>query len=100
MQQGASLSAADLLKLVTRGRTSRLSVEPLLEFFRPLEAWLEQQNRREIVVGWNSNMDDVALFQGLQASNNGDGGRSGGWSKTAVTLAAAAFVGVWRSMVC
>jgi peptidyl-dipeptidase A len=49
MQRGASLSSSQLIKLITRGKTSRLSVEPLLEFFRPLEAWLETQNRDEIV---------------------------------------------------
>lgn len=49
MQKGASLSASQLLKVITRGRTSRLSAEPLLDFFRPLDAWLEQQNRDEAV---------------------------------------------------
>ena len=49
MQKGASLPASQLLKVITRGRTSRLSAEPLLEFFRPLDAWLEQQNRDEAV---------------------------------------------------
>jgi hypothetical protein len=49
MQRGASLSSSELLKLITGGRLSRLSVEPLLEFFRPLEAWLEAQNRDETV---------------------------------------------------
>lgn len=49
MQKGASLPASQLIKLITRGRTSRLSAEPLLEFFRPLEAWLELQNRDEPV---------------------------------------------------
>jgi len=49
MQKGASLSASQMIKLITRGKTSRLSAEPLLEFFRPLEAWLEAQNRDEPV---------------------------------------------------
>jgi Angiotensin-converting enzyme len=49
MQKGASLPAPQLIKLITRGRTSRLSADPLLEFFRPLEAWLEVQNRDEPV---------------------------------------------------
>ncbi|KAL7031428.1 hypothetical protein ACKWTF_007011 [Chironomus riparius] len=63
MQRGASLSSSQLIKLITRGKTSRLSVDPLLEFFRPLEAWLESQNRDESIIGWSSNMDDVQLFQ-------------------------------------
>lgn len=62
MQHGASLSASQLIKLLTRGKTSRLSADALLDFFRPLKAWLEQQNRNEII-GWNSNSDDVALFK-------------------------------------
>ena len=49
MQRGASLSSSQLIKLITRGKTSRLSADPLLEFFRPLEAWLESQNRDETV---------------------------------------------------
>lgn len=49
MQRGASLSSSQLIKLITRGKMSRLSAEPLLEFFRPLEAWLETQNRDETV---------------------------------------------------
>lgn len=63
MQQGASMSASQLIKLLTRGKTARLSAEPLLEFFRPLEAWLDAQNQAERVIGWNSNMEDVSLFQ-------------------------------------
>jgi peptidyl-dipeptidase A len=49
MQRGASLPSSQLVKLITRGKMSRLSAEPLLEFFRPLEAWLEVQNRDETV---------------------------------------------------
>lgn len=49
MQKGASLPATQLIKVLTRGRTSRLSADALLEFFRPLEAWLELQNRDEPV---------------------------------------------------
>lgn len=91
MQKGASLSADNLLKLITRGRTSRMSADPLLEFFRPLEAWLEAQNRDETVsnlssyrtlsilfhfqiIGWSSNMDDVSLYQNLALSRASDNG--------------------------
>lgn len=49
MSRGASLTSSQLVKLITRGKTSRLSAEALLEFFRPLEAWLEAQNRDETV---------------------------------------------------
>ncbi|KFB45637.1 AGAP007982-PA-like protein [Anopheles sinensis] len=71
MQQGASLSPQQLIKLMTRGRTSRMSVDALLEFFRPLEAWLELQNRDEQLVGWRSTMEDVALYQPLLGRNGG-----------------------------
>ncbi|XP_037034522.1 angiotensin-converting enzyme-like isoform X2 [Bradysia coprophila] len=63
MQQGASLSSSQLIRMLTRGKTSRLSAEPLLDYFRPLEVWLEQQIIYEPVVGWNSNLADIALFQ-------------------------------------
>lgn len=63
MQQGASLSSSQMIRLITRGKSSKLSAQPLLEYFRPLEVWLEQQIRYEPVIGWNSNLADVALFQ-------------------------------------
>lgn len=63
MQQGASMSSSQLIRMLTRGKSSRLSSQPLLDYFRPLEIWLEQQIRYEPVVGWNSNIADVALFQ-------------------------------------
>lgn len=43
------MTAPQLIKVMTRGKTSKLSIEPMLEFFRPLEAWLELQNKREPV---------------------------------------------------
>lgn len=67
MQHGASLSSSQLLKILTRGKTNRLSAESLLDFFNPLKAWLEQQNRNDII-GWNSNMEDVALFKALNGA--------------------------------
>lgn len=70
MQYGASVSGPELLKILTRGKTTKMSAEPLLEFFKPLEIWLEQQNQNELKIGWNSNMDDVALFQQLSSGAN------------------------------
>lgn len=64
MQQGASLPTAQILKILSRGKSSQLSSDAILEFFRPLSAWLEQQNRDE-VTGWNTNIDDFALFKPL-----------------------------------
>lgn len=57
------MSSSQLIRMLTRGKSSRLSAQPLLDYFRPLEVWLEQQIRYEPVVGWNSNFGDVALFQ-------------------------------------
>lgn len=79
MQHGAALSAQQLLRVVTRGKTDRLSVEPLLEFFRPLAEWLQQQNRNEPVIGWNSNLNDVGLFQAALYSGGGRSGDCGWW---------------------
>lgn len=70
MQQGASNTPSELLKILTKGKTTRLSADALLDFFHPLEAWLEVQNREETIIGWNSNMDDVELFQSLVSSGN------------------------------
>lgn len=67
MGSGASLAPSQLLKILSRGKTSRLSADALLEFFEPLRNWLEQQNRYDLI-GWNSNMDDVALFKSLSSS--------------------------------
>ncbi len=69
MQQGAALSSSQLIRLLTRGKSSKLSAEPLIDYFRPLEAWLDQQIRYEPVVGWNSNLADVALFQYTSAAS-------------------------------
>lgn len=63
MQQGASMSTSQMIRVLTRGKSLRLSAQPLMDYFRPLEMWLEQQIRLEPVVGWNSNLDDMALFQ-------------------------------------
>lgn len=69
MQHGASLSPSQLLKILTRGKMNRISAEPLLQFFNPLKAWLEQQNRNDYI-GWNSNIEDVALFKSLNGHAN------------------------------
>lgn len=69
MQHGAALSPSQLLKILTRGKMNRLSAEPLLQFFNPLKAWLEQQNRNDYH-GWNSNIDDVALFKQINGHTN------------------------------
>lgn len=78
MQPGASMSASDVIKTLTRGRASTLSVDALLQFFAPLSEWLEEQNRFEPYVGWSSNVEDVALFQSYRSSS------AGNWKQSSV----------------
>ncbi|XP_023949107.1 angiotensin-converting enzyme-like [Bicyclus anynana] len=70
MQPGASMSASDIIRSMTRGKTNRISPESLVKYFRPLELWLRVQNRDEQVIGWNSNFHDVALFAPQRALSN------------------------------
>ncbi|XP_072937793.1 angiotensin-converting enzyme-like protein Ace3 [Epargyreus clarus] len=69
MQPGASKSASDIIRSMTRGRTNRISPESLVKYFRPLELWLRVQNRDEHLIGWNSNYRDVSLFAPQRAGN-------------------------------
>lgn len=57
------MSSSELIRMLTKGKTAKLSGQALLDYFRPLDVWLDQQIRYEPVVGWNSNIADVALFQ-------------------------------------
>ncbi|XP_041983262.1 angiotensin-converting enzyme-like [Aricia agestis] len=68
MQPGASKSAADIIRSMTRGKTNRISPEALVKYFRPLELWLRVQNRDEAVIGWSSSQLDVALFAPQRAA--------------------------------
>lgn len=67
MQRGASLPANEVLRHLTRGKTNKLSPAALLEYFQPLQRWLQENNRKEgeLVIGWNSNIDDVKLFKSI-----------------------------------
>lgn len=68
MHRGASYTPAQLIKLLTRGNTDRISADSLREYFRPLEVWLEQQNKNESYIGWNSIIEDMHLFEPLVGS--------------------------------
>lgn len=52
MSLGASLSWHEVLMIATRGKSSRLDAQPLLDYFKPLQKWLEIQNQNEPVIGW------------------------------------------------
>ncbi|XP_053621557.1 angiotensin-converting enzyme-like isoform X2 [Plodia interpunctella] len=73
MQAGASKSASEIIRTMTKGKTNKISPEAIVKYFRPLELWLRVQNRDENLIGWNSNYHDVALFsqRGAADSNLG-----------------------------
>lgn len=48
---GKSRPWTEALSVLTSGRTNKLDVEPILEYFGPLRTWLESQNRGELI-GW------------------------------------------------
>ncbi|KAK3886578.1 hypothetical protein Pcinc_009227 [Petrolisthes cinctipes] len=51
---GKSRPWTEALSVLTSGRTNKLDVEPILEYFGPLRTWLESQNRGELI-GWREN---------------------------------------------
>lgn len=52
MSVGASLSWREVLKIATHGKSSRLETRPMIEYFKPLQNWLEIQNQDEPIIGW------------------------------------------------
>lgn len=52
MSLGASLPWREVLMIATGGKSSRLDAQPLLDYFKPLQKWLEIQNQNEPVIGW------------------------------------------------
>lgn len=69
MKFGKSKHWKDIIRILTSGKTDRLSADAMLRYFQPLELWLRVQNREEIIVGWKPNTDDTALFQSLRSSH-------------------------------
>lgn len=53
MSVGSSLSWREVLKIATSGKSNRLDIRPMLEYFKPLRKWLEIQNQNESVIGWS-----------------------------------------------
>lgn len=70
MQVGKARHWKDVLKMLTKGKTDRLSAEPMLNYFKPLQMWLRIQNRDENIIGWNTSSDDIMLFQPLKSKSN------------------------------
>ena len=57
LQAGSSRPWPDVLEEMTGSR--KLSASALVEYFQPLEGWLDQQIKdQHIPVGWNSTIDD------------------------------------------
>lgn len=63
MRVGKARHWKDVVRMLTRGQTDRLSADSMLKYFQPLQMWLRVQNRDESVVGWNTESKDTALFQ-------------------------------------
>ncbi|XP_060525929.1 angiotensin-converting enzyme-like [Cylas formicarius] len=55
----------DVIKMLSNGKVSKLSAEPMLEYFQHLLTWLREKNEGETVIGWMTNKEDVALYQPL-----------------------------------
>lgn len=66
LRVGKSRHWRDVIRVLTKGQTDRLSAESMLKYFQPLELWLKVQNREEKVIGWNILQDDTALFRPVE----------------------------------
>ncbi|GIY34930.1 angiotensin-converting enzyme [Caerostris extrusa] len=58
MELGSSEHWSEAMKIMTGGATNRMDAGPILEYFKPLLEFLEQQNRNE-TLGWIS--DDSTI---------------------------------------
>lgn len=70
MQVGKARHWKDVIRMLTKGNTDRISANAMLKYFQPLLLWLRLQNREEDVVGWNTNNEDTMLFQPLVANTS------------------------------
>lgn len=71
LQSGKERHWRDVIKIMTRGETDRLSADAMLDYFEPLFIWLKVQNRDEKVIGWTTYKEDTLLFQHLVYSRSG-----------------------------
>ncbi|XP_030764811.1 angiotensin-converting enzyme-like isoform X2 [Sitophilus oryzae] len=60
----------NVIKMLTRGKSEKLSAEPMLNYFEPLLLWLREANKKEPIIGWMTNKNDVALYQSLVYAAN------------------------------
>ncbi|VEN40811.1 unnamed protein product [Callosobruchus maculatus] len=65
LRNGKSRHWRDVIRVITRGETDKVSPDSMLRYFDPLLRWLKSQNRRERVIGWTTFKEDKALFEPL-----------------------------------
>ncbi|KAF8795127.1 Angiotensin-converting enzyme like protein [Argiope bruennichi] len=51
---GSSVHWKEAMRVITRGKTSKMDAGSILEYFAPLMEWLKEQNKDEFI-GWRSN---------------------------------------------
>ena len=49
---GSSKPWTEAIRVLTRGRTTRMDAGPIMEYFQPLMAWLREQNMED-KPGWS-----------------------------------------------
>lgn len=47
-----------VIRVLTGGKTSDIDAQPLIDYFKPLEHWLINENKAERI-GWSRSMDDI-----------------------------------------
>lgn len=52
LKLGSSKPWPDAIRMLTRGKTSRMDAGPILDYFKPLMEWLREQNAEE-AAGWS-----------------------------------------------
>jgi len=53
LRLGSSVSWRDAMKVITKGKTDKMDASAILEYFKPLNDWLKEQNKHE-VIGWKA----------------------------------------------
>lgn len=49
---GSSKPWPDAIRMLTRGKTSRMDASAIMDYFKPLMDWLTEQNKLD-VAGWS-----------------------------------------------
>ncbi|XP_057663789.1 angiotensin-converting enzyme-like [Diorhabda carinulata] len=65
MRVGKSKHWREVVKMMTRDQTDKITADSMLNYFEPLAIWLREQNRNERIVGWTTYKEDTALYQPL-----------------------------------